>query len=270
MMNLDVESLVDAYGRSPAAGDKPDYFRLHRDRYVALLGALEVPPGSRVLEIGCNPGQFTALLVQAGYRVFGLDLRPEDRLELWSRLGVEVRRANLEEEPLPFADGSFEAAVFSEVLEHLARSPLPALEEIRRVLVPGGLLVLSTPNACSLRERLLFGLRLLLWRSLEPPEEFRRRIELRDEARYTVHQRLYTAGEVRWLLQRAGLGQVAVRYVAARERVGVSWKRLLRRPWRVLPKAALAGAAALLPPVRSTLLVTARRPEGGDPLPDTR
>lgn len=260
-MRPDPRSVVHAYGRSLPAQEKPDYFRLHRDRYVALLEALKVPPGSRVLEVGCNPGQFTEILVQAGYRVSGLDLRPEDRPALWTRLGVEVRRANLEEEPLPFADGSFEAVVFSEVLEHLGRSPLPALEEIRRVLVPGGLLVLSTPNACALRERALLAIRLLCWSSLEPPAEFRRRMELRDAARYTVHQRLYTAGEVRWLLQRAGLVQVAVRYVAARERVGVSWGRLLRRPWRVLPKAILAGAAALLPPVRSTLLATARRAE---------
>jgi SAM-dependent methyltransferase len=255
-MHTDVAVFVDSYARSPAAQDKPEYFRLHRGRYVALLEALAVPAGSRVLEIGCNPGQFTEILVQAGYHVAGIDLHPEDRPALWSRLGVEVRRANLEEEPLPYADGSFEAAVFSEVLEHLAGSPLPALQETHRVLAPGGLLVLSTPNARSLRERVLLGWRLLTWQSLEPKSEFRQRMELRGEGRYTVHHRLYTAGELRWLLWEAGFADVRLRGVATRERVGLGWGRFFRRPWRVFPKAVLWAVAALLPPVRSTLLAT--------------
>ena len=270
----DARLIVAAYGNSPAAQDKPAYYRLHRDRYVALLQALGVPAGSRVLEIGSNPGQFTEILVQAGYRVWGIDLRPEDRPALWARLGVEVRRANLEEEGLPFGADSFEAVVFSEVLEHLSRSPLPALEQIRRVLAPHGTLVLSTPNARSIRERLLLGARLLLWRSLEPGAEFRQRMELRGEARYTVHHRLYTAGEIRWLLQRAGFSSVRARYVLAREGVGVAGDRLLRQPWRVVPKAALWAVAALIPPVRSTLLVTASKPlpgaPGGAPTASTR
>jgi SAM-dependent methyltransferase len=258
-MQIDAKSIVDAYGGSPQAQDKPAYFRLHRDRYVTLLQALEVPSGSRILEIGCNPGQFTEILVQAGYRVWGVDLRPQDRSALWARLGVEVRRANLEEEPLPFEDAAFEAVLFSEVLEHLTHSPLPVLEEICRALVPHGLLVLSTPNARSLRERALLGIRLLFWQSLESPAKFRHRMGLRGDARYTVHHHLYTAGELRWLVKRAGFTSARVRPVLARERVGVTVRRLLRKPWRVLPKALLWGSAALIPPVRSTLLVTARK-----------
>ncbi|MGB9722334.1 MAG: class I SAM-dependent methyltransferase [Chloroflexia bacterium] len=252
-------ALVEQYGRSASVDDKPAYFRLHRRRYLALLEALEAPPGSRVLEIGCNPGQFTEILVRAGYRVWGLDLRPEDRASLWERLGVEVRRGNLETEPLPYAENSFEAVVLSEVVEHLAASPLPALQEVHRVLLPGGHLILSTPNACSLRERLLLAGRLLSFRSLEPAEAFHRRMRLRGEERYTMHQRLYTAGELRWLLREAGFERVRVAYVAAREGVGVTWRRVLFQPWRGVPKALLWGLALLLPPLRSTLLAVARK-----------
>lgn len=258
-MSFDPVALVELYGHSPAAKEKPDYFRLHCRRYIALLQALDLPPGSRVLEVGCNPGQFTELLVQAGYRVAGLDLHPEDRPALWQRLGIQVQQGNLECGPLPFAEASFEGVIFSEVMEHLAGSPLPVLEEIRRVLLPGGLLVLSTPNARYLRERLVLGWRLFLWRSLEAPQEFRRRMELRGEGRSTVHQRLYTAEEVRWLLERAGFTDGRVRFLAAREGVGVEARRLLRRPWGVVPKALLWGVTALLPPLRSTLLATARK-----------
>ncbi len=259
MNQADALALVEEYGRSPAAQDKPDYFRLHRGRYAVLLQALDAPAGGRVLEVGTNPGQFTEILVRAGYRVAGLDLHPEDRAGLWQRLGVEVRRANLEADALPYTDGSFEAVIFSEVIEHMGGTPLPALEEFRRVLVSGGTLVLSTPNARSLRERLLVGLRLLFWRSLESSADFRHRMQLRGEDRFTVHQHLYTAEELRWLLQEAGFRSMQVRYVAAREGVGVSWRRALLRPWRVFPKALLGAAAALLPPVRSTLLVTAKK-----------
>ncbi len=257
MQKGEARAWVEYYGRSAAVGDKPEYFRLHRRRYLALLEALEVPPTGRVLEIGCNPGQFTEILARAGYRVWGLDLRPEDRSSLWARLGVEVRRGNLETAPLPYAENSFEAVVLSEVIEHLAGSPLPALEEVYRVLLPGGQLVLSTPNACSLRERLFLAGRLLSFRSLESAEEFRRRMRLRGEERYTMHHRLYTAGEVRWLLREAGFADIQVRYVAAREGVGVTWRRMLSCPWRGVPKALLWGTVLLLPPLRSTLLAVA-------------
>ncbi|MGC8873967.1 MAG: class I SAM-dependent methyltransferase [Chloroflexia bacterium] len=260
---MDVRALVEEYGRGLPAERKPEYFSLHRSRYVALLEALAVPAGSRILEIGCNPGHFTELMVRAGFRVDGIDLHPEHRAELWRALGVEVRRCNLEFDPLPYGDGLFDAVVFAEVMEHLPGSPLPALEEIRRVLVPGGLLVLSTPNARSLRTRLLLAARLLAWMSLDTRTEFRRRMLLRGEDRYTVHYRLYTAEEVRWLLREAGFVRPSVRYVAARESVGLSSARLLRS----LPKVGMWTIAQMVPFVRSMLLVTARRPtderEGG-------
>lgn len=255
---MDARKLVEEYGRLLSAERKPEYFALHRTRYIALLQALTVPPGSRVLEIGCNPGQFTELLVRAGFRVDGVDLHPEHRAELWHALGVEVRRCNLEFDPLPYASDTFDAAVFSEVMEHLPGSPLPALQEIQRVLVPGGLLVLSTPNARSLRTRLALAVRLLAWRSLEGKDEFRHRMLLRGEDRYTVHHRLYTAEEVRWLLETAGFVRVAVRYVAAREGAGLAHPRI---PQSLL-KAGLWAVARAVPPVRSMILASGRKPAG--------
>jgi SAM-dependent methyltransferase len=257
-MSTEPAAVVDTYGQKIPPEAKPGYFRLHRDRYVALLEALEIPVGGHVLEIGCQPGQFTEILVQAGYYLSGLDLHPEHRWDLWERLGVEMRGANLETDPIPYDDAVFDAVVFSEVIEHLPGSPLPALEEIHRVLVPGGQLVLSTPNAHYLRERVLLGLRLLLWQSLESSAEFRHRMRMRGEDRYNVHHHLFTGGELRWLLGEAGFSSIQIRPVAAREGVGVSWKRLLRWPWRVLPKAALWGITSLVPPLRSMLLLTAR------------
>src|SRR4051812_42837782 len=54
---------------------------------------------------------------------------------------------NMEEDVFPYADESFHMVLFCEIIEHLLMDPLHALREINRVLEPGGLLVLTTPNA---------------------------------------------------------------------------------------------------------------------------
>jgi SAM-dependent methyltransferase len=238
---------------------KEAYFRLHRHRYVAILEELRAPPGARVLEVGVNPGQFTQLLVGAGYRVSGVDLNPAPRQALWERLGVEVRQAHLEHDPLPFPDESFDWLVFSEVIEHLVYSPLPVLREFRRVLAPGGQLLITTPNELYAKSRLRAIVRMLLWQSQATRAEFRHQMLLEGDARYTTHSRTYTMGELCWLVQQAGFRIVARRYVAPWEQVGLEKGRMLLHPLRVLGKGALAGLTALIPPLRSMLLLSAQR-----------
>jgi SAM-dependent methyltransferase len=53
---------------------------------------------------------------------------------------------NIEEDAFPFDDGTFDTVLFCEILEHLLMNPVAVLAEIRRVLKPGGFLVLTTPN----------------------------------------------------------------------------------------------------------------------------
>ncbi len=57
---------------------------------------------------------------------------------------------NVEEDEFPFADHSFDVVLFCEIIEHLLMDPLAALREIHRVLEPGGILVLTTPNVARL------------------------------------------------------------------------------------------------------------------------
>lgn len=241
------------------ADGKANYFRLHRQRYALLAAVLAAPP-SHVLEVGVTPGQFTRLLVESGYRVSGVDLNPATRQGLWQQLGVEVRQANLEREPVPFPDESFDQVVFSEVIEHLVYSPLPVLRELRRVLLPGGRLIISTPNDLYAKSRLATLLRLLLWQSLTPRAEFRQHMLLEGEARYTTHARTYTLEELCWLVEQAGLQVVQPRYEAAWEQVGLEPGRFWRHPLRVLGKSAFAALTHALPPTRSMLLVVAQKP----------
>jgi len=254
-------SLFERVQRSAEADGKAAYFRLHRQRFAAMLRAMEDRRGS-VLEVGVTPGHFTELLVAAGFSVSGVDLDPSKRAALWQRLGVEVRQANLEREALPFADASFDWVVFSEVIEHLLYSPLPVLREFKRVLRPGGRLLITTPNELYAKSRLRTILRALLWQSLSTRDEFRHQMLLEGEARYTTHARTYTMDELAWLVETAGLRVVQRRFEAPWEQVGLEANRLRTHPLRVIAKGAFAALTAALPATRSMLLVVGeKRPE---------
>jgi SAM-dependent methyltransferase len=108
--------------------------------------------GRRVLDLGCRSGAFTRHFLE-GNEVVGLDV---DRAALAkaAELGIETVVGDVED-PLPFPDGSFDAVVAGELLEHL-RFPDALVAEARRVLRPGGVLVGSVPNAFRLQSRLRF------------------------------------------------------------------------------------------------------------------
>lgn len=129
---------------------------LHR---FAVL-ARELPtakPGSVWLDLGGGAGEFSDLAFQRGYAVTLVDGDPRNVASVQPR-GIRGVVADLNQ-PLDFVD---EAAVdgvsLIEVIEHVPRAE-QLVEEAYRVLRPGGLLLLSTPNAVWWRARLrvLFG-----------------------------------------------------------------------------------------------------------------
>lgn len=256
---MNPHEIVEAYGRSIGPDGKPDYFRLHRFRFRSVLAALAQQPAHDVLEIGATPGQFTEMLVNAGYKVSAVDLFPEQRAALWQRLGVDIQFCNIDEQPLPYADNSFDAIVFSEVIEHLSGSPLPALKEMARVLQPGGRLIITTPNQHYFKDRLKILGDIVRGRPFEPFGEFQRSMQLHGPQRYYNHSRLFTMQELRWLCEQAGLEVTTERFTDAKERVGVEAKRLLRAPARVAAKAGLVGLGLAVPQARSMLLLVASK-----------
>lgn len=67
------------------------------------------------------------------------------------RLPIEVRVFNIEKDPFPFADDTFDVVLCMEVLEHLGYSPSHMLAEAHRVLKPGGLMFITVPNFINLK-----------------------------------------------------------------------------------------------------------------------
>lgn len=93
--------------------------------------------GRRVLDVGCGTGHQMAALAQRGYEVAGVDL--SEGMLHHARInnpGAEVHLAGVDQ--LPFETGSFDYVICIEVLRHL-RDSTPAVEEISRVLKPGGM-----------------------------------------------------------------------------------------------------------------------------------
>ena len=116
-----------------------------------------VRPGAnhRILDVGCGAGYFLNM-IRDRYRqeghdpvVVGVDISAHQVSYMAERMSKEgvtrVVAATGNGEFLPFADETFDLVTCSEVLEHI-RNPKNALMEMRRVLKPGGLLLLSTPS----------------------------------------------------------------------------------------------------------------------------
>ena len=139
------EPLLAEYGRDAARYDTrwADYLcRTTR----AVLDRLDAQPGERILDVGCGTGLLLERLrlEVPDVRLVGVDPVPEMLTIARRRLPMPAT-ADLREaaaERLPFADRSFDAVVSASVF-HYVRRPETALAEMRRVLRPGGRLVLT-------------------------------------------------------------------------------------------------------------------------------
>ncbi|MGH7377486.1 MAG: methyltransferase domain-containing protein [Candidatus Methylomirabilales bacterium] len=127
-----------------AAGDEAGH-----QSYVEVVRR-QVPRGSW-LDVGCGHGRLAALAAAAGYEVFGVDPNPLAAEAARQRLGPgRVFEGTVEAAHLP-AD-RFTVVSLVGTIEHLKR-PLQTLREILRVLEPGGLILVQTPNLASLQYR---------------------------------------------------------------------------------------------------------------------
>ena len=134
----DYDSFAEAYTAETEAGLINAYYE--RPAILALAGDVT---GRRILDAGCGSGPVFAALRDRGAIVTGFD-KSAGMLELARRRlgdGAALQVADLAS-PLPFPDGAFDDVVASQVLHYLEDWG-PALAELRRVLKPGGRLIVA-------------------------------------------------------------------------------------------------------------------------------
>lgn len=157
----DLRALVSSVRVEDAS---PEEMKMYVDadfkRFVYTLGLVPERAGMTVLELGANP-YFTTVLLS---KFRDADLHMANFFDQPGREGKQkvtihqtgevsqysYKQFNIEEDSFPYHDETFDVVLFCEIIEHLLTDPVHALIEIRRVLKPGGILVLTTPNVARL------------------------------------------------------------------------------------------------------------------------
>jgi ubiquinone/menaquinone biosynthesis C-methylase UbiE len=223
--------------------------RERAERQARLLAKTAAASGRPLVavDVGCGDAMATTvaiarckLTVGADVSFIGIDWSIT-ALELARRRGVCVVRADLAGGGLPLAAASVDVVVMSELIEHLVDTDA-ALEETLRVLVPGGTLVLSTPNLAAWYNRALLAL------GVQPlfTEVSLRGIYGRPGKVVAGHLHIFTRRALSQLLSARGFVDVDIKGAPYHD---------VPRPLRPLDRAFCRA-----PGLASILLATARRP----------
>lgn len=138
--------LKDVHSATYVAGDNPRV-----DETLSLI-----PQGGRVLDIGCGTGAMLTQLKSRFDEVYGIDISSE-AVRVALQNGVQASVVDLNITSLPYEDDFFDVVTILSTLQYFIDLD-KTLRECHRVLVPGGMLILSVPNMRALWRvgRLLF------------------------------------------------------------------------------------------------------------------
>lgn len=237
---------------------------LYQNYYEYLLILKTVLPylqeRKKVLDVGAGGGVIPLVLRKAGYECSAIDTWAEydkvyynrmgikeDILERLEANGIEIKFCDIEKEPFPFEGESFDIVFFLDVIEHIHNSPKKALKEIRRILVSNGILVITTPNLCSLKNRLyvLFGrsnyVDLSYWYNSQP---------------FFGHIREYTLQEVERMLEWEGFEIKRARLSNCLQMATI--KNFRFKPYQLIMSLYLL-ATTLVPKFRYKMIVVAQK-----------
>jgi SAM-dependent methyltransferase len=159
------------------AEDRHWWYRGRRRVLARVIDALALPARARILDAGCGSGRNMVDLARRG-TVTGIELSDASVALACDRGAGEVVAGSVMQ--MPFASDSFDLGVCLDVIEHL-EDDLGALRELRRVIVPGGVLLVTVPAY------------QWLWSG-------------HDEVNH--HQRRYTRRSLRRVAEQAGWHQV--------------------------------------------------------------
>ena len=194
--------------------DSRSYAAIHKSRFAHTLEITPRGDATRsVLEMGAYMQLTPALKFTLGYGTvrgcyYGTPGRT-DHKELVSDTGelfqCEVDHFDAEKHVYPYADESFDTVLCCELIEHLFEDPMHMMSEISRILKPGGHLVLTTPNAGSLRavSAILLGYHPAFFPAYIRPRKAGEEAEAR-------HNREYVPMEIQHLLTDSGFDLVSL------------------------------------------------------------
>lgn len=206
----DFDEVIELLASDPRASvHSPEWIRqtivLGGEKTRIVRYILEYAPSNgnppRVLDVGGQIGAFALYAARSGCRVAAVDYELFTRVyaPILTEHGVDYRTCDVASQPLPFADASFDAVTYNDVIEHHSFSPKRVLCEIHRVLAPGGLILVSTPNHASIYNRI----GLLLGKSVN--DNFEHYFNgAADQSTYLGHHREYTQSELRRALEATG------------------------------------------------------------------
>lgn len=138
----------------------------HCAKIVELTG--RIWPQIRFLDVGCGSGASVKAATDAGWKATGVDLDPQLIASGKRQFDVDLRCTPLLDAAFP--DASFDFVRLRDVIEHLP-NPYAALLEIKRILAPGGVVLLATPNqeGLSTQLRVALGGKLTKVATVPPP-----------------------------------------------------------------------------------------------------
>ena len=160
------------------------FIEKHLDEIVSTFEPYR--KNNRVLDVGCGAGTFLEAAGRAGWKAIGVEVSRTASEHIRQR-GFEVFCGELQQANYPH--DHFDVVIASEVLEHVP-DPRTMIEEIARVLRPGGLLWATTPHGRGISARLLGS----KWSIVCPPE----------------HLQLFSVASMKKLLGSAGFRKVSV------------------------------------------------------------
>lgn len=135
-----------------------DAYKSCRLKILSLLDQVEGSSDSRLLDVGCNDGKFSLELARKynAKEIYGLEVDKKS-IKKAKKKGIKVYDTDVNKK-FPFKNDFFDVVIANQLVEHLL-NPDNLFKEIYRILKPGGVCVIATPNLCSLHNRVfvLFG-----------------------------------------------------------------------------------------------------------------
>ena len=186
-----MQEFDDPQGTLPKAGSEGGRLRRSKKFLDRIAALLVQPPGEiHLLDVGCSSGAFLHAAVKLGFRAEGVEPALQAAATAQAA-GLKVHQGLLQE--AGYADGQFDAITLFEVIEHL-QQPQDLLKECRRILRPGGILLIGTGNTDSWSMAALGA-----------------RWEYLHIAKHGGHVSFFNPGSIASLAQRSGFSVAAVR-----------------------------------------------------------